>query len=247
MLAVQSLGGNKRERRRFSAHSANRSSAFAPKCWCASCTVSPTALRAACWGWWRSTSSASRVIEGVLTPGDYGVLFYYYAWLSGALTAIPYVWIRIQQDVPGIRRVFFLMDLPSEAARVGYALPPVRHSIEFAGVGFTYPDGRQALRNVDLTMRAGEITALVGPTGAGKTSLAYLVPGFHDPPRVLYGWTAWICATFPWPACANRSPLYSKSRNCSRIRSWTTSVTATAMRITPASSASPGWLAHTIS
>jgi len=46
------------------------------------------------------------------------------------------------------------------------------------GVGLTYPDGRRALRNVDLEARVGEIVAFVGPTGAGKTSLAYMVPAF---------------------------------------------------------------------
>ena len=181
VLAVQSLGGNKRERRRFSAHSAESFKRFRAEVLVRILYGVANGAARGLLGLVAFYFISSRVIEGVLTPGDYGVLFYYYAWLSGALTAIPYVWIRIQQDVPGIRRVFFLMDLPSEAARVGNALPPVRRSIEFAGVGFTYPDGRQALRNVDLTMHAGEITALVGPTGAGKTSLAYLVPGFHDP------------------------------------------------------------------
>ena len=181
VLAVQSLGGNARERRRFSAHSAESFKRFRAEVLVRILYGVANGAARGLLGLVAFYFISSRVIEGVLTPGDYGVLFYYYAWLSGALTAIPYVWIRIQQDVPGIRRVFFLMDLPSEAARVGAALPPVRRGIEFAGVGFTYPDGREALRNVDLALRAGEVTALVGPTGAGKTSLAYLVPGFHDP------------------------------------------------------------------
>jgi ABC-type multidrug transport system fused ATPase/permease subunit len=124
---------------------------------------------------------SSRVIEGVLTPGDYGVLFYYYAWLSGAVTALPYLWIRIQADVPGIRRVFFLMDLPSEADRSGEALQSIDDSVALRHVSLTFADGRQALSDVSLEFRKGEITALVGPTGSGKTSLAYLVPEFYRP------------------------------------------------------------------
>jgi ABC-type multidrug transport system fused ATPase/permease subunit len=46
-------------------------------------------------------------------------------------------------------------------------------------VGLVYPDGRRALDDVSIEMKVGEITALVGPTGAGKTSLAYLVPEFN--------------------------------------------------------------------
>ena len=60
------------------------------------------------------------------------------------------------------------------------ALGSIDHGIEMSGVGMTYPDGREALRDVDLSLAVGEITALVGPTGAGKTSLAHLIPGFLD-------------------------------------------------------------------
>ena len=107
--------------------------------------------------------------------------FYYYAWLSGAVTALPYLWIRIQADVPGIRRVFFLMDLPSEADRSGEALQSIDDSVALRHVSLTFADGRQALSDVSLEFRKGEITALVGPTGSGKTSLAYLVPEFYRP------------------------------------------------------------------
>ena len=100
--------------------------------------------------------------------------------MSGAVSALPYAWLRLQADIPGIRRVFFLMDLPSESERDGRELHPVRDSISMEHVGFTYPDGRRALNDVSLNFKMGEITALVGPTGAGKTSLAYLLPGFHD-------------------------------------------------------------------
>ena len=51
--------------------------------------------------------------------------------------------------------------------------------IEFQQVGFTYPDGRVALSNVSFEARRGEMVALAGPTGAGKTTLAYLVPRYH--------------------------------------------------------------------
>ena len=180
VLAVQSLGGNKRERERFRAQSAESFKRFRVETLTRILYGVAMGAASGLLGLVAFYFISSRVIEGVLTPGDYGVLFYYYLWLSGALTAIPYAWIRIQQDVPGIRRVFFLMDLPSETAREGVALGTVRAGIELAGVDVTYPDGRRALQAVNLRLNAGEVTALVGPTGAGKTTLAYLIAGFLD-------------------------------------------------------------------
>ena len=124
---------------------------------------------------------SARVIEGVLTPGDYGVLIYYYGWFSGALTAIPYVWIRIQHNIPGVRRVFFLMDLPGKAYSDGVELKRISQGVEVRGVGLVYSDGRRALADIDVSAKVGEITAIVGPTGAGKTSLAHLLPAFLVP------------------------------------------------------------------
>ena len=58
-------------------------------------------------------------------------------------------------------------------------------------VGFAYPDGHRALAGVDLDLRVGELVALVGPTGAGKTTLAYLIPALLRPTsgRILVGGT----------------------------------------------------------
>ena len=73
------------------------------------------------------------------------------------------------------------MDLPGEAYTGGVELERVAQGVEMHGVGFVYSDGRRALEGIDLSARVGEITALVGPTGAGKTSLAHLLPAYHAP------------------------------------------------------------------
>jgi ABC-type multidrug transport system fused ATPase/permease subunit len=183
VLAVQSLGGNRQERQRFDRHSSESFKRFRAEALVGIVYGIANATAAILMGLVAFFFVSSRVIEGVLTPGDYGVLIYYYGWLAGALTAVPYAWIRIQSDLPGIRRVFFLLDLPSETDRTGVELGPVQDSVELQGVTFSYPDGRRALTDVNLAMKVGEVTAVVGPTGSGKTTLAYLIPGFHDPDR----------------------------------------------------------------
>ena len=180
VLAVQSLGGNKRERQRFQGHSDESFKRYRAEVLVRVLYGVANGMARGLMGLIAFYFISSRVIEGVLTPGDYGVLFYYYAWLSGAVTALPYLWIRIQADIPGIRRVFFLMDLPSETSRKGIELSTIDNDIELLGVSMAYPDGREAISNIDLKLQVGELTALEGTTGAGKTSLAYLIPGFHD-------------------------------------------------------------------
>ena len=178
VLAVQSLGGNEREGERFR-------------------KASEESFRRFRWEWflvltYRQAFSlalllsqvvffivmAGRVIDGTFTAGDYFVLTYYFFVLSATFGAWGFMYTEWQRDIAGMRRVFFLMDLPAEKARDGVELDRIKRGVEMKGVGLVYPDGRRALRDVDLEARVGEIVAFVGPTGAGKTSLAYLVPAF---------------------------------------------------------------------
>ena len=186
VLAVQSLGGNKRERRRFEGRSAESFRRFRGQVLVGLMYRVAMGAASGALGLVAFFIVTESVIAGVMTPGDYGVVLYYYAWLAGSLTAIPYLWIRMQHSIPGIRRVFFLMDLPSEAETGGIEIDGVYQGLEMRGVGLVYPDGRRALADIDLTARVGEVVALVGPTGAGKTSPRQpraALPQPHDRPR----------------------------------------------------------------
>ncbi len=96
------------------------------------------------------------------------------------------VYPRIQEASAAGERLFEVIDSPGEYIRDGAApaLPPIRESIEYRGVTFTYPGAsRPALRNVNLKVRRGEILALVGPNGCGKTTLASLLLRFFEPDK----------------------------------------------------------------
>ncbi|MDX2168898.1 MAG: lipid A export permease/ATP-binding protein MsbA [Deltaproteobacteria bacterium] len=90
----------------------------------------------------------------------------------------------LQQGLAAADRVFELLDTaPQVADRAdARALPPIERSIEFEAVTFAYQD-EPVLRDVSLTIRRGEVLALVGPSGGGKSTLADLLLRFYDVTR----------------------------------------------------------------
>ncbi len=181
VLAIQSLGGNKRERQRFRKASEESFRRFRIESFLKLTYGQAGSLAFMLGQVLFFVVVAGRVIDGTFTAGDYVVLNYYFFVLSATFAGMGFVYTPLQNNVAGLRRVFFLMDLPAEKTSGGVELPRITRGVEMKNVGLTYPDGRQALRNIDLEARIGEIVALVGPTGAGKTSLAYMVPAFVQP------------------------------------------------------------------
>lgn len=121
------------------------------------------------------------VIAGSLSPGDYAVLIGVLLMLADVGMAIGSFWINLQGNVAAVRRVFFFIDHTAEGDNESTPLKSIASGVKLEDVSFSYPDGRQALANVDLELPLGELVAIVGPTGAGKTTLAYLLPGYIRP------------------------------------------------------------------
>lgn len=124
------------------------------------------------------------VIRGAMTAGAFfsfmTAMFLAYSPLRRLGTSNN----SIQQALAGAERVFAVLDLPNETVqdRGRTKLPVIRRSLDFRGVTFRYEGhDRPALSNVNLTVRAGEVVALVGSSGSGKTTLVSLVPRFYDP------------------------------------------------------------------
>lgn len=184
ILAVQSLGAEARERSRFdrdswASFSRHRGVVLAAMAAFLAALVPGVAVAAVVFH-----EVAGLVIAGRISVGDFGLLFTYFVMLAFACVEVGALWIRVQEAAVGLRRVFLLMDAPSEEDPPdAVPVPPLREAVSFEEVEVTFPDGTRALDGVSLRLARGRVTALVGPAGAGKTTLASLVPRFHEPSR----------------------------------------------------------------
>ncbi|HTU81345.1 MAG TPA: ABC transporter ATP-binding protein [Candidatus Acidoferrales bacterium] len=128
--------------------------------------------------------SVREVLTGRL---DTGSVFMYWALLVNLMNPMNRVaafFGDISKALVGGGRIFELLDLPVERGDRASAapMPAIRGAIEFDDVSFYYRAGEApALSHVNAKIEAGEIVALVGPSGAGKTTMVNLVPRFYEP------------------------------------------------------------------
>jgi subfamily B ATP-binding cassette protein MsbA len=121
------------------------------------------------------------VIQGVSTPGTFFSFLAALLMLYAPIKGLSGVHNTIQEGLAAAQRVFGLLDLePTIQDRPGARnLPLISRDIIYQGVSFTY-DHRQVLQDIDLAVRRGEMVALVGPSGAGKTTMLNLLPRFYE-------------------------------------------------------------------
>jgi ABC-type multidrug transport system fused ATPase/permease subunit len=95
------------------------------------------------------------------------------------------LWGKMQDTAIGLDRVFEVLDLEPEVkdAKDAVALPGLQRGIEFDDVSFAYETGRPVLEQVQLSAAASTITAIVGPTGSGKSTLMALLLRLYDPDK----------------------------------------------------------------
>jgi subfamily B ATP-binding cassette protein MsbA len=127
---------------------------------------------------------SARIAKGELTPGAFSSFLAAAFMMYGPIKKLSRVNAGIQQTIAAAERIFKLLDVHSEVREQpgAPALPRMRDCVEFRDVGFAYEDrpDRFVLRHVSLTVRAGQVVALVGLSGAGKTTLVNLIPRFFD-------------------------------------------------------------------
>jgi ABC-type multidrug transport system fused ATPase/permease subunit len=131
------------------------------------------------------------VINGHLTNGQFYLFYQLLLQLVWPLEALGWILSLGQRATASASRTFaWLQGIETipEAAEPA-ALPDGPLTVTFENVHFSYPTGSEVLTGVDLEIAPGEVIAVCGPTGAGKTSLLNLLPRFYDPDegRVLLG------------------------------------------------------------
>ncbi len=120
-------------------------------------------------------------VQGMATVGEIAAFINYAGRLGRPLNQIAQLFSTIQSALAGAERVFELMDqTPEQDAPDARPLTHVRGEVEFDHVTFSYEPGVPVLKDVCLHAKPGEMIALVGPTGAGKTTIANLLTRFYD-------------------------------------------------------------------
>jgi len=123
------------------------------------------------------------VVKGSLSLGTLVAFLAYMASFYEPINRLTEVDDIFQQAIAAGERIFELLDTAPDIQDAPDAvdLPPIRGEVEFDDVHFDYGTGDEVLHDVEFHMAPGEVVALVGPSGAGKTSVANLLCRFYDP------------------------------------------------------------------
>jgi subfamily B ATP-binding cassette protein MsbA len=127
---------------------------------------------------------SQQIATGRLTTGEFTAFLAALFFMYGPVKKLSRVNAHLQQAIAASERIFEMLDSHTEVREApgGRVLGPLRSRIEFIDVGFRYDDAttKPILRGVTFTVRAGQMVAIVGRSGAGKTTLVNLIPRFYD-------------------------------------------------------------------
>ena len=130
-----------------------------------------------------SIFGALMYLSGKISLGNISSFVLYCRKFSGPINEAANIFSELQSALAAAERVFELLDEKEETADLPDAKPlEVQHGqVDIAHVDFGYDEGRLILRDVNLVAAPGSMVAIVGPTGAGKTTLVNLLMRFYDP------------------------------------------------------------------
>jgi subfamily B ATP-binding cassette protein MsbA len=121
-----------------------------------------------------------QVLQGEATPGTFFSFLTALIMIYEPIKRLSGVNSAIQQGLAAAIRVFSLLDQRPETSDESSKpeLPPIRSGLELRNISFSYNGGKEVLREINLDIKKGEVVALVGPSGGGKSTVADLIPRF---------------------------------------------------------------------
>ena len=126
--------------------------------------------------------SAVLVINGYLTLGLAQAFLQYVTQISDPVTTAAYIINSLQNALVSVERIYDILELPEEVdlTEDTHLLDNTKGQIVFENVSFGYTKDKLLMKNVNFTAKAEQMVAIVGPTGAGKTTLINLLMRFYD-------------------------------------------------------------------
>ncbi|MBX3010150.1 MAG: ABC transporter ATP-binding protein [Caldilineaceae bacterium] len=124
-----------------------------------------------------------RTLSGELSVGALFALISYVLMLNGPVLRIGFLVNMATGAGASASRIFAIIDTPNEIEEAPHAQPLTqpRGEVQFDQVSFAYQAGRSILQEVSFTAKPGDVVALIGPTGSGKSTIINLIPRFYDP------------------------------------------------------------------
>jgi subfamily B ATP-binding cassette protein MsbA len=132
----------------------------------------------------RACGTAGRqVIDGTVSPGDLFAFVLFAGILIGPFGSAARVFAQIKEAQGAMQRVFEILDTHAEIADAPGAvdLPPIRGHVRAEHISFAYDPRQPILSDLSFEAKPGELIAIVGPTGSGKTTIMNLLHRFYDP------------------------------------------------------------------
>ena len=123
------------------------------------------------------------VILGAISPGELIAFILYATIIAGPMGSFARLYARMQEGIGASKRVFEILDMKGEVSDITNAkpLPHIDGKVEFDDVHFHYREDQEIIKGISFIVEPGQTVALVGPSGAGKTTLMQLLHRFYDP------------------------------------------------------------------
>jgi subfamily B ATP-binding cassette protein MsbA len=126
-----------------------------------------------------------KVLSGEMSAGTFVVFFPYLRMMFEPISGLSRFYNQVQRALASTDRIFEVLDTTPalKDAPDAIELSGVKGHVTFKDAYFSYPNGTEVLKDINFEVFPGQMAALVGPSGAGKTTLTNLIPRFYDPTR----------------------------------------------------------------